>query len=83
MHSFISLPLVGQKIEFIVAYELEDILLQGHLFEQAVLGHRPPYPKVGNVVMVKINNHMNPHSFSLVVVRNVSKPRFRLDLLEE
>jgi hypothetical protein len=62
-----------------VAYELEDILLQGHLFEQAMLGHCPPYPKVGNVVMVKINNHMNPHSFSLVVVKNVSKPRFKLD----
>lgn len=53
--------------------------MQGHFFEQGMLGRCPPYSKVGNVVMVKINNHMNPHSFSLVVVRNVSKPRFILD----
>jgi hypothetical protein len=71
MHSFISLPLVGQNNEFIVAYELEDILSQCHLFEQGMLGCCSPYPKVGNVVMVKINNHMNPHSFSLLVVRNI------------
>jgi hypothetical protein len=48
-----------------------------------MLGHCAPYPKVGNVVMVKINNHMNPHSFSIVVVRNISKPIFILDLPKE
>jgi hypothetical protein len=86
MHSFILLPLiglVGQKNEFIVVYELEDILLQGQFFEQGMLGPCPPYPKVGNVVIVKINNHMSLHSFSIVVVRNISKPRFILDPLEE
>lgn len=43
----------------------------------------PTLSKSWKWVMVKMNNHMSPHSFSLVVVRDVSKPIFILDHLEE
>ncbi len=76
MHKFISLPLVGQNNGILLAYELEDVSPRDHLFQLGMPGRCPPYPEVGDVVIVR---NSSDRSSSMAVVRSVSTPTFTTD----
>jgi hypothetical protein len=76
MHKFIPMPLVGQNNGILLAYELEDVSPRDHLFQLGMPSHCPPYPEVGDVVIVRNNSD---RSFSMAIVRSVSTPTFTTD----
>jgi hypothetical protein len=76
MHKFIPIPLVGQNNGILLAYELEDVSPRDHLFQLGMPSRCPPYPEIGDVVIVRNNSDK---SFSMAVVRSVSTPTFTTD----
>jgi hypothetical protein len=80
MHKFISMPLVGQNNGILLAYELEDLSPHDQLFQLGMFGCCPPYPEVGDVVIVR---NINDKSFSMAVVRSVSTLTFTIDFQVE
>ncbi len=76
MHKFIPMPLVGQNNGILLAYELEDVSPRDHLVQLGMPGRCPPYPEVGDVVIVR---NSSDRSFSMAVVRSVSTPTFTTD----
>jgi hypothetical protein len=76
MHKFIPTPLVGQNNGILLDYELEDVSPRDHLFQLGMPGCCPPYPEVGDVVIVR---NSSDRSFSMAVVRSVSTPTFTSD----
>ncbi|CAM6035755.1 unnamed protein product [Sphagnum compactum] len=76
MHKFIPMPLVAQNNGILLAYELEDVSPRDHFFQLRMPGHCPPYPEVGDVVIVR---NSSDRSFSMAVVKSVSTSTFTID----
>ncbi|CAM6058543.1 unnamed protein product [Sphagnum tenellum] len=70
------MPLVGQNNGILLAYELEDVSPHDHSFQLGMPDRCPPYPEVGDVVIVR---NSSDRSFSMAVVRSVSTPTFTTD----
>jgi hypothetical protein len=76
MHKFIPMLLVRQNNGILLVYELEDVSMRDHLFQLGMLGYYPPYPEVGDVMIVR---NRSDRSFSMAVMRSVSTPTFTID----
>jgi hypothetical protein len=76
MHKFIPMLLVGQNNGILLAYELEDVSPRDHLFQLGMPSCYPPYPEIGDVVIVR---NSSDRSFSMAVMRSVSTPTFTID----
>ena len=81
MYKFLPLLTCGQTLPSFVAYELEDVDLREHLFSNERHGCVPPYPKKGDVMLVRAMDwRREKPTFAIAVVRIVTPQRYLLDV---
>lgn len=71
MYQFMAMPIPQSQGQYMEAYEFEDIIPQKHLLEAGEPGCSLPYPKVGNIMLVKDLQWQLGCDFQYGVVRHV------------
>jgi hypothetical protein len=75
MYQFMAMPIPQSQGQYMVAYDFEDIVPQKHLLEAGEPGCSSPYPKVGDIMLVKGPQWQLGCDFQYGVVRHVQTKR--------